>query len=86
MQEGVLNHESALPEGHAKDGVVQWHVFRSKQQAEAFIPAVRLGAGQSLVGGYTRDSIGPLWWVGVKVEDVSGWGNAQAVNKHGASY
>ena len=84
-EEEMLNHELALPEGNAKDRVVQWHVFRTRQQAEAFVPGVRLGEGQSLIGGHTRDSIGPLWWVGVQVEDVAQWGNARAVNKHGAS-
>lgn len=81
----LLDHELALPEGHGKDRVVQWHVFRTKAQAEAFLPGVRLAEGQSLVGGYTRDSVGPLWWVGVQVDDVDRWGNRQAVNKHGAS-
>ena len=85
VDEDFLTHELALPEGHGKDRVVQWHVFRSKEQAEAFLPGVRLGGGQHLVGGYTRDSVGPLWWVGVQVEDVAHWGNTHAVNKHGAS-
>lgn len=84
-EEDLLNHELALPEGKAQDRVVQWHVFRTREQAQAFMPGVRLGAGQRLVGGYTRDSIGPLWWVGVQVDDLARWGNLQAVNKHGAS-
>lgn len=81
----LLNQELALPEGHAEDRIVQWHVFRTRHQAEAFVPGVKLGKGQSLTGGFTRDSIGPLWWVGVQVDDVGQWGNLRAVNKHGAS-
>ena len=80
-----LAHEHPLPEGHGSDGVVQWHVFRSREAAEAFVPNVKLDRDQRLVGGYTRDSVGPLWWVGVQVGDVDRWGNRGAVNKHGAS-
>lgn len=80
-----LSHEQSLPEGHGRDRVVQWHVFRTREAAVAFIPGVRLTEGQQLVGGYTRDSVGPLWWVGVRVNDLERWGNRGAVNKHGAS-
>lgn len=82
---GLLDHELALPEGHGKDRVVQWHVFRTRDQAAAFLPSIKLADGQSLVGGYTRDSVGPLWWLGVQVDDVERWGNRGSVNKHGAS-
>ncbi|WP_018953678.1 hypothetical protein [Thioalkalivibrio sulfidiphilus] len=85
VDEDFLAHELALPEGHGKDHVVQWHVFRSREAAEAFMPHVKLAEGQQLVGGYTRDSVGPLWWVGVQVDDLDRWGNRTAVNKHGAS-
>jgi hypothetical protein len=81
----MLSHEVALPEGQGRDGVVQWHAFRSRSAAEDFVPGMKLGAGQRLVGGYTRDSIGPLWWVGVQVDDIESWGNRAAVNKRGAS-
>lgn len=82
----LLDHELSLPEGHGHDGIVQWHVFRAKAQAEAFMPGIKLGEGQHLIGGYTRDSVGPLWWVGVQVKDAQSWGNRGAVNKHAASY
>lgn len=85
QDEDFLSHELALPEGHGKDKVVQWHVFRSRQQAECFLPGVKLMNDQHLVGGYTRDSIGPLWWIGVQVCDLHAWGNTHAINKHGAS-
>jgi hypothetical protein len=81
----MLSHELALPEGRGRDNVVQWHAFRSRSAAESFLPGMHLGEGQRLVGGYTRDSIGPLWWVGVQVDDVERWGNRGAVNKRGAS-
>lgn len=83
--EELLDHELALPDGHGKDRVVQWHVFRTRRRAEDFMRSIRVGDGQCLVGGYTRDSVGPLWWLGVQVEDVERWGNSAAVNKRGAS-
>lgn len=85
VSDDFLSHELSLPEGHGKDNVVQWHVFRSREAAEAFVPGVKLTESQHLVGGYTRDSVGPLWWVGVQVDDLDRWGNRTAVNKHGAS-
>lgn len=77
-----LGEERSLPDAAGRSNVVQWHVFRRREEAEAFVPAVRLGAGQALVGGYSRDSVGPLWWVGVRVADIGRWGNAGAINKH----
>ena len=81
----LLSHELGLPEGHGHDHVVQWHVFRSREKAEQFMTGIRLGEGQQLVGGHTRDSIGAIWWVGVQVEDVERWGNHSAINKHAAN-
>ena len=81
----ILEEEQSLPEGHGADRIVQWHVFRSRAQAERFAEGIHLGAGQELVGGFTRDSLGILYWVGVHVEDLEEWGNRGAVNKHGAS-
>jgi hypothetical protein len=40
-----------------------------------------LGKGEELVGGVTRDSLGPLYWVGVRVEDIETWGDRRAINK-----
>jgi len=80
-----LDEEKSLPEGHGSDRVVQWHVFRSRAETEQFARAIRLGAGQTMVGGFTRDSLGGLYWVGVQVDDLDAWGNRAAVNKHGAS-
>lgn len=81
----ILEEEQSLPEGHGADLIVQWHVFRSRPQAEQFARGIHLAEGQELVGGYTRDSIGVLYWVGVHVGDLEKWGNRAAVNKHGAS-
>jgi len=77
-----LSHERALPSAEGPGNVVQWHVFRTREAAEAFVPSVRLGEGQRLVGGMSRDSVGALWWLGVEVEDIQRWGNRMAVNKH----
>lgn len=79
---GFLTQERSLPDGSGRGNVVQWHVFRDREQAEAFIPAIQLAAGQQLVGGYSRDSIGPFWWVGVQVEQIERWGHPGAINKH----
>lgn len=82
---GFLNQERSMPSPGGKGNVVQWRVFRTKTEAEDCIRSVRLEQGQRLVGGYSRDSIGPLWWVGVQVDDIAEWGNRQAINKRGAS-
>lgn len=82
---GFLQEEQSLPEGHGRDRIVQWHVFRSRSETEQFARGIRLGPGQTCVGGCTRDSFGVLYWVGVQVDDVEAWGNRAAVNKHGAS-
>ncbi|WP_043739850.1 hypothetical protein [Thioalkalivibrio nitratireducens] len=81
----LLDQEHPLPEGRGNDRIVQWHVFRARGQAETFAHGVRLAPGQRLVGGFTRDSLGRLYWVGVQVDDLDAWGNRSAVNKHGAS-
>lgn len=78
---GFLTQERSLPDGSGRGNVVQWHVFRDRTQAEDFIPAIQLDEGQGLVGGYSRDSIGPFWWVGVQVANLSHWGNRSAINK-----
>lgn len=75
-----LSQEKPLPHGH-ESKVVQWHVYRQEKQAVEHIKHIVLGSEQKLVGGYCRDSIGPLWWVGVEVESVERWGNKQAINK-----
>ncbi len=78
---GFLTQERSLPAASGLGGVVQWHVFRDREQAQAFIPAIHLGAGQTLVGGYSRDSVGPFWWIGVQVENIQQWGHHAAINK-----
>ncbi len=77
-----LAAERSLPDRENRGNVVQWHVFRSREQAQAFIPSIRLTPGQELVGGYSRDSVGAFWWVGVQVADLAQWGNPGAINKH----
>lgn len=79
-----LSRERGLPERPDQEHIVYWRVFRSKESAESFIPSVRLDTHQHLVGGYSRDSIGSLWWVGVQVDDIGRWGNRAAINKHAA--
>ncbi|OBS09954.1 hypothetical protein [Acidihalobacter prosperus] len=81
----LLDVTRPLPQGHGIDGIVQWHCFRHREDAAGFVPSIRLLGAQQLVGGRTEDSLGPLWWVGVRVDNLGRWGNLQAVNKHGAS-
>jgi hypothetical protein len=84
-EQQLFERKAGLPSGDGRDGVVQWHVFRHLEQARQFLPSIRLAEGQSLVGGCTEDSVGALWWLGVRVDDVEHWGNRQALNKHAAS-
>ena len=79
--EFLVNHRQ-LPTHHAENKVVQWHVFRDVAEADEYADHIQLGDGQSIVGGFDKDSIGQLWWVGVEVADLSSWGNRSAVNKH----
>ncbi|APZ42760.1 hypothetical protein [Acidihalobacter ferrooxydans] len=84
-EDAIFEHEVALPSHGNADNIVHWHAFRRIEQAREFLPSIRLDAGQRLVGGQTADSLGPLWWVGVRVDDHERWGNRQAVNKHAVS-
>lgn len=81
-----LSRERGLPERPDQNNIVYWRVFRSKESAESFIPSIRLEAHHHLVGGYSRDSVGPLWWVGVQVESLDRWGNRTAINKHAGKH
>lgn len=84
--ESILDEQRSLPQGRGQDGIVQWRYFRRREDAVKHLHnAIRLADDQTLVGGCSQDSLGPLWWVGVKVGNVGDWGNLQAVNKHGAS-
>lgn len=82
IEQDILEQERALPDGTGSDGVVHWRVFRDREHARGYVPAIQLGNGQRIVGGYSRDSVGALWWVGVQVENVRAWGNLSAINKH----
>lgn len=76
-----LDQERSLPGKSQHNRVVYWHVFRRSEDAWDMAGHVRLGKGDHLVGGKTRDSIGALWWVGVEVDDLAAWGNRAAVHK-----
>ncbi len=77
----VLDRECPLPADPVAERVVSWHVFRRPEHALEFSRHVMLGKGESLVGGRTRDSIGSLYWVGVRVEDLEAWGDQKAIQK-----
>lgn len=76
-----LRRERSLPDRDGLGRVVHWHVFRAPDEAHRFAHNVLLGDGQTLVGGYSRDSVGPFWWVGVQVADLGHWGSSRAINK-----
>lgn len=79
-----LAQERSLPgKRPEEDRIVYWHVFRRAEDALAFAGNILLEDDEALVGGYTRDSIGPVWWVGVQVADLAAWGNRGAVHKIG---
>jgi hypothetical protein len=84
-EQAIFEHNAPLPSGDGSDGVVHWHVFRDPDLARQFVPSIRLSEGQILVGGRTEDSVGSLWWLGVRVDDIERWGNRRALNKHAAS-
>lgn len=86
QMETLLDESRPLPQGRGQDGIVQWRYFRRRDDAVNYLQnAIRLDKDQTLVGGCTRDSVGPLWWVGIHVGNVGDWGNLRAVNKRGAS-
>ncbi len=79
-----LTQERSLPGKRPEaDRIVYWHVFRRPEDALDFARNILLEDDEHLVGGYTRDSIGAMWWVGVQVGDLTAWGNRQAVHKIG---
>lgn len=79
-----LNESRSLDAIKATERLVTWHIFRDLFQAEDFAGNIMLGDGQHITGGQDLDSIGPVWWVGVVVDDLEHWGNLAAVNKHAA--
>lgn len=76
-----MAQERSLPSKSEHNRVVYWHVFRRRDDAVGLAGNIRLNDGERLVGGHTRDSIGPLWWIGVEVENLAAWGNRGAVHK-----
>lgn len=78
-----LATERPLPhqEDAEKHRIVYWHVFREEDEAMRFANHIQLVKGEQLVGGCHKDSIGPLCWVGVQVEDIGKWGNRAAIHK-----
>lgn len=69
----------ALPEDGLRERIVIWRVFRSREEAHAYSGHILLGEGQHIVGGTTEDDVGPVFWVGVQVDDVARWGNSRAI-------
>lgn len=83
INDSFLDESREVPSTAPMERVVAWSVFRSREEARNLVEHVYLAPGQSLVGGHGQDSVASYWWVGVQVPDVSQWGNATAVHKHG---
>lgn len=79
--EARLKAPRPLPADPVAERIVSWHVFRRQEEAREFGRHILLGKGEELIGGLTRDSLGPLYWVGVRVEDIEAWGDRRAINK-----
>lgn len=47
--------------------------FRERAKALQFAQNIELGIGETLIGGCTKDSIGQLWWLGVRLDSVERW-------------
>lgn len=75
----LLRNERPLPSDPLAERVVLWRTFRDPREALEFSHGVMLGKGQDLVGGVTEDNLGPLYWLGVRVDDIAKWGNSKAV-------
>lgn len=75
----LLKTEADLPQDPANERIVLWKTFRSENEAVDYSRAIILEEDQHLVGGASRDSAGPLYWIGVQVEDLEAWGNSQAI-------
>lgn len=75
----VLSRRRPLPLDPVAERVVMWRVFRSDEEAHTFARHIRLEPTQHLTGGMTEDSVGPLYWIGVEVDDVARWGNTKAI-------
>jgi len=75
--ENLLDIESTIPrKSNAENRLISYsHIFRDKNKAVEFARNIRLGAGESLTGGYTIDSIGRLWWLGVQLDSFEQWQN-----------
>ncbi|RMD67748.1 MAG: hypothetical protein D6819_10905 [Gammaproteobacteria bacterium] len=76
-----LHDPHPLPRDPASQGIVYWHVFRRPQDALAFARHILLEPGEALTGGRSADRLGPLWWVGVEVEDWTLWEGRQPVHR-----
>lgn len=70
-----------LPDDPAAERLVYWHVFRDADAVVSFARKIQLEDGDTLVGGCSEDSIGPLYWVGVQVADLEAWGSRRAIKK-----
>lgn len=74
-----LEQARPVPQDGLRERIVIWRIFRSQEEAQAYSGHILLGDGQHIVGGRSEDDVGPLFWVGVQVDDVARWGNTRAI-------
>ncbi|MDX1812226.1 MAG: hypothetical protein R3240_09785 [Gammaproteobacteria bacterium] len=75
LLEQQMEIESPLPNASNAEQrlIIYSHMFRDRSRAIQFAKSVQLGKDESLIGGNCEDSIGRLWWIGVKTENVEQW-------------
>ena len=49
------------------------HLFRNPETALRFAKNILLNPDESIISGCTRDSVGALWWIGIKVDTLEQW-------------
>ncbi len=70
-----LNQKRPVPDhNNAKSLLVTYsRVFRSASSALEFARNIMLNDNEHLTGGCSQDSVGPLWWIGVRVNKLEKW-------------
>lgn len=79
--EKEIDRHAALPnQDPVRERIVNWHVFRRRDSALKFARNIMIESGVSLIGGNTSDSVGSLWWVGIRVDNLERWGHKSAIH------
>lgn len=81
-----LTKEQPVPTKNSAEALLVSYtrVFRRSEDALEFAQNILLGDGESLIGGQSEDSVGPLWWAGIQVDKFERW-RAKGGFHHAAS-